>query len=64
MKKNEGEKKKILSLLPYLAQFTKQKAPIHSFAMKHKIDLLEHGSQCPLCKEDNFSFFKFWKNIL
>ena len=37
---------------------------IHSFAMKHKIDLLEHGSQCPLCKEDNFSFFKFWKNIL
>ena len=29
------QKKKILSLLPYLAQFTKQKAPIHSFAMKH-----------------------------
>ena len=29
------KKKKILSLLPYLAQFTKQKASIHPFAMKH-----------------------------
>ena len=38
---------------------------IHAFAIKHNIDLLEHGKQCILCKEikkgNNSSFFKFWK---
>ena len=35
---------------------------IHDCAMKYKIDLLEHGKKCFLCKEKNQSgFFKFWK---
>ena len=42
---------------------------IHSFAMEHKIELLEHGKECYLCKElknknsifsDLYSVFKFW----
>lgn len=42
---------------------------IHSFAIEHKIDLLEHGKECFLCKElkeknrkfsDIYSVFKFW----
>ena len=35
---------------------------IHSFALKYKIDLLDHGSECFLCKEERksnkFFFFK------
>ena len=35
---------------------------IHSFAIKYKIDLLDHGSECFLCKEERksnkFFFFK------
>lgn len=42
---------------------------IHSFAMKYNIDLLEHGKECILCKEEenerkerkfSLSSFKFW----
>ena len=37
---------------------------IHSFAMKHRIDLLGHGPKCFLCqrerKENNFTFFRLW----
>jgi len=35
---------------------------VHLNAMKYKIDLIEHGKKCFLCKEQNFnsSFFKFW----
>ena len=34
---------------------------IHFYAMKYKIDLLEHGENCFLCKEKKRStFFNFW----
>ena len=36
---------------------------IHFFAKKYNIDLLEHGKDCFLCKEEqkeNSLFFKFW----
>ena len=35
---------------------------VHLNAMKYKIDLIEHGKKCFLCKEQNsnFSIFKFW----
>ena len=35
---------------------------IHSFAKKYKIDLLDHGKKCFLCKEEkrNSSKFSFW----
>ena len=41
---------------------------IHKFAMEYNIDLLEHGKDCSLCKEENdeknknnyLNFLKFW----
>ena len=34
---------------------------IHDCAIKYKIDLLEHGEKCFLCKgEQKNNFFKFW----
>ena len=39
---------------------------IHAFAMKYKIDLLEHGKKCFLCEEEEkmknrkFSFLSYF----
>ena len=38
---------------------------IHSFAMEHKIDLLEHGKECILCKvKENMKQKKSFSDVL